>query len=116
MKLLVIISSLLLVCVSGFSVSNCLPPGLKSRNCDDWVEWMESNSHEIIVFPHEFDCTRWYQCQYGIFTENHCPKGSRFDPFAKGCYKINNVECINFMDYSRKMEKRVGKKNWMVHY
>ena len=115
MKFLAIIASLFIVSTSGFR-GPTYHTGLKSKDCAHWVEWMETNSHELIVLPHESDCSRWYECHYGIFSEHQCSKGSRFDPFGKGCVSKNNIDCIKFLDYSEMMEKRVGRKYWMVHY
>ncbi|KAF2895990.1 hypothetical protein ILUMI_10190 [Ignelater luminosus] len=48
-----------------------------------------------ILFPHEFDCSRFYKCSHGVAREMDCPGDLYFNPDTNYCDWRFNVNCTN---------------------
>lgn len=87
---------------------------LTSRDCRDWRTWMNLTTRDNIRIPHESDCTRFYECQHGGLFKKKCDVRQIYDPFRKVCEWDYKTNCTIFEDYSKEMEKIVGRQAWMI--
>lgn len=56
---------------------------------------------EDIRLPHEYDCTRFYECDDRTLIEKHCADRyqTRYDPFQKLCDWNSKTKCLNYAEY-----------------
>ncbi|EFA00423.1 peritrophic matrix protein 2-A precursor [Tribolium castaneum] len=47
-----------------------------------------------VLFPSPIDCSLYYKCYQGIFSEEKCPKGLYFSEYNKGCVEAQYSECM----------------------
>jgi hypothetical protein len=76
-----------------------IPEG-PDRNCSI-LEKQFGVSWKTIRLPHEYDCTRFYECDDQVLIEKACADRyrTRYDPFQKLCEWNSIIKCINYVEY-----------------
>lgn len=83
-------------------------PEAPNSNCTILEKEFGINRRDIRL-PHEYDCTRFYECDDVILVEKHCADRyrTRYDPFYKICDWNAKTKCINYVEY-RDILRQIG--------
>jgi len=109
MKLLAIV----IVLMIGTFHETCGYRGKNSAvptDCRELERWTNKSEKDLISFPHESDCTHFYECQYNKLQEKRCPPNLRYDPFKNKCEWPDQVKCITFPEFSQTLFTKNGRK------
>lgn len=76
-----------------------IPEG-PNTNCME-LEKQFGLARKLIRLPHEYDCTRFYECADKELVEKTCSDRyrTRYDPFQKRCDWNSKTKCLNYMEY-----------------
>ncbi|XP_076241161.1 uncharacterized protein LOC143183499 [Calliopsis andreniformis] len=61
--------------------------------CNEGITCPPAGSSEIVVIPHDCDCTKYYTCVDGELIRKHCPAGEKFDYIRRECILATEAVC-----------------------
>jgi peptidoglycan hydrolase-like protein with peptidoglycan-binding domain len=69
-------------------------PPVTTWNPDKEATCPADNSGDVVHLPHEYDCTLFYKCDWGVPILQDCPEGLHFNRILSLCDRPEDAGCV----------------------